>query len=120
MMTKIYISITLMSTFAFAYYLLPESESAKRSAKLRVRFTAYGCSSCHVISEAQSSSGKVGPPLTGLGSRAYLAGRLPNTHENLVRWIRFPQQIDPETVMPNLNVTERDAQEMAQILNEFK
>ncbi len=117
-MIKLYIAMTLMCSIAFAYYLLPESESARRSARLRVRFTAYGCSSCHVISKAQSSSGKVGPPLTGLGSRAYLAGRLPNTHENLVRWIRFPQQVDPGTLMPNLNVTETDAQEMAHILNE--
>lgn len=120
MKTTIYISITLMSVLAFAYYLVPESESAKRSAKLRERFTAYGCSSCHVIPEAQSSAGKVGPPLTGLGSRAYLAGRLPNTHENLVRWIRFPQTVEPGTVMPNMNVTENDAQEMAQALNGFK
>jgi len=120
MITKLYISIILISIFAFGYYLLPESEAAKRSARLRVRFTAYGCSSCHVISEAQSSAGKVGPPLTGLGSRAYLAGRLPNTHKNLVRWIRFPHEVDPDTVMPHMNVTESDAQEMAQILNEFK
>lgn len=119
-MIKLYVAITLIASLAFAYYLLPESESAKRSTRLRVRFTAYGCSSCHVISEAQSSSGKVGPPLTGLGSRAYLAGRLPNTHENLVRWIRFPQQIAPGTLMPNMNVSESDAQEMAQMLNEFK
>ncbi len=119
-MIKLYIAITLLCSFAFAYYLLPESESKKRSARLRARFSAYGCSSCHVVSEAQSSSGKVGPPLIGLGSRTYIAGRLPNTHDNLVRWIRFPQQVSPGTVMPNMNVSESDAQEMAQILNEFK
>ncbi len=119
-MIKLYIAITLMCSFAFAYYLLPRTESEIRSDRLRIRFTAYGCSSCHVISEAQSSSGRVGPPLTSLGSRSYLAGRLPNTHDNLVRWIRFPQQVSPGTVMPNMNVSEMDAQEMAKILNEIK
>lgn len=119
-MIKLYISIALISIAALAYYLLPESEAAKRNARQRVRFTAYGCSSCHVISEAQTSAGKVGPPLTGLGSRAYLAGRLPNTHENLVRWIRFPQDVDPGTAMPNMNVTESDAHAMAQFLNQYK
>jgi cytochrome c2 len=119
-MTKLYLSIVVVSLIASAYYLLPESEESKRSARLRVRFTAYGCSSCHVISAAQTSAGKVGPALTGLGSRAFLAGRLPNTHKNLVRWIRFPHEVDPSTLMPNLNVTESDAQEMAQYLNESK
>ena len=60
--------------------------------------------------------GMVGPPLRGVGERFYLAGRLPNTPENMIRWIRFPREVDPETLMPNMDVTEVDGRDLAAFL----
>jgi cytochrome c len=73
----------------------------------------YGCGSCHVIPGISGAVGKVGPPLTGIGDRVYLAGELQNTPDNMMRWIRNPQGINPKTLMPNVGVTENDARDIA-------
>jgi hypothetical protein len=36
------------------------------------------------------------------------------------RWIQHPQQTHPGTAMPELNVTPRDAEEIAQCLEELR
>jgi cytochrome c len=38
---------------------------------------------------------------------------LPNTPENMFRWLQNPPAVDPLTAMPNLGVTEADARDMA-------
>lgn len=58
----------------------------------------------------------VGPPLAGISARGFLGGVLPNTPENLVRWLRAPQEINPRTAMPDLGVSERDARDIAAYL----
>ncbi len=77
---------------------------------------AYGCGSCHVIPGVAEANGTVGPTLQRFGSRIYIAGLLVNTPENLFRWISKPQQVDPESAMPNLGVTERQARDIAAYL----
>ena len=62
------------------------------------------------------SNAPVGPPLAGVASRQMLGGVLPNSPENMVRWLRDPQKIAPLTAMPDLGVTERDAHDIAAYL----
>jgi len=76
----------------------------------------YGCGGCHVVPGVPGAEGTVGPPLTGIGSRRVLAGRLPNTPSNLIRWIRQPQEIEPGNAMPDLGVSERGGRDMAAYL----
>jgi putative membrane protein len=76
----------------------------------------YGCDSCHTIPGIRTAQANVGPPLSRLGVRTYLAGRLENTPENLVRWIRLPHSVDPQTAMPETGVTERDGRNIAAYL----
>lgn len=76
----------------------------------------YGCEACHSIPGVAGAEGQVGPPLDNIGSRAVLAGRLPNTPENLMRWIRDPQSVQPGTSMPELGVSERDVRDIAAYL----
>lgn len=83
-----------------------------RGKELAVR---YGCATCHDIPNAPTV-GKVGPPLGTVAQRAYLAGRLPNTPANMMHWIRFPRKVDPETLMPDLGVSERDAADLTAFL----
>lgn len=85
---------------------------AARGEKLAVQ---YGCAACHAIPR-MPTQGMVGPPLRGVGERLYLAGRLPNTPENMIRWIRFPREVDPGTLMPNMDVTEIDGRDLAAFL----
>ena len=75
----------------------------------------YGCASCHDIPGAQVT-GRVGPALRGIERRAYLAGGLPNTPDQMVELIRFPDRARPGTLMPNLRVSEPDARQLAAFL----
>lgn len=76
----------------------------------------YGCAACHVIPGIGGASGTVGPPLTAIASRGYLAGHLPNSPSNMMLWIQQPQQIDRKTVMPNMGVTDEDARNITAYL----
>lgn len=85
-------------------------------ARGKIALTQYGCHACHIITGITGPRVFVGPPLEGFGRRKFIAGRIPNTHANLVRWIRNPQQLDPLTAMPMLDVTQRDASDIAAYL----
>jgi cytochrome c len=76
----------------------------------------YGCAACHTIPGVPGADGAVGPALSGLYARLYIAGVLPNTPENLVRWIQDPPAVDSLTAMPKLNVREPDARDIAAFL----
>jgi cytochrome c len=76
----------------------------------------YGCGSCHEIPGVPGAAAQVGPPLGQLLQRASLAGQLPNTGENLVRWIEHPQHHRPGGLMPEMNVGESDARDIAAYL----
>lgn len=76
----------------------------------------YACNACHTIPGITSSSPNVGPPLTGIGGRSLIAGKLANTPDNMVRWLRQTHEVDPLTAMPEMDVTEQDARDIAAYL----
>ncbi|MFN2637118.1 MAG: cytochrome c oxidase assembly protein [Gemmatimonadaceae bacterium] len=76
----------------------------------------YGCGSCHTIDGITGARGLVGPPLTGIASRVYIAGVLPNVPGNMISWLENPPGVDPKTAMPNMGVTPRDARDIAAYL----
>jgi len=77
----------------------------------------YACSGCHAIPGVTGADPQVGPPLAGFARRRLIAGRLDNTTDNLVRWIRAPGSIKPGTAMPDLGVTEEHARQIAAYLS---
>lgn len=77
---------------------------------------SYGCAACHALPGALNQGANVGPPLFGMARRGYIGGVLPNTPENMVRWLQNPQQFDPLSAMPNLQLSEKDARDMAAFL----
>jgi len=82
----------------------------------RQAISAYGCGACHVVPGVIGARGLVGPPLTSFAHRSYVAGSLPNTPANLVRFVQTPQAIRPGSAMPNLDVAEPDARDIAAYL----
>lgn len=80
----------------------------------------YGCGSCHTVPGVSGADGLVGPPLTRFGARSYIAGELPNSGDNLQRWIRDPRAVEPNTAMPNLGVSPLDARDIAAYLFTLK
>lgn len=76
----------------------------------------YGCNACHAIGGLPAPTVAAVAPLTGIANQAYIAGTLANTPENLVKWIRFPQEAKPGTSMPDLAVSASDARDIATYL----
>ena len=76
----------------------------------------YGCGACHTIPGIHAARGVVGPPLMFFSRRTMIAGELPNSPENLVRWIEDPESVEPHTAMPKLGLTEREARDVAAYL----
>ncbi|CAN7596930.1 c-type cytochrome [Acidovorax sp. Leaf78] len=76
----------------------------------------YACASCHSIPGVTGPAAYVGPPLDGFGKREIIAGVLPNSPDNLERWLVHTQSIKPGTAMPELGVAPRDARDMAAFL----
>lgn len=90
--------------------------AASKPVQAPLLFRQYACTACHAIPGVVGSELHVGPPLEGLHRRSLIAGKLSNTEDELVRWIRFPRQIDPDTAMPDSGVTQAHAQVMARYL----
>lgn len=76
----------------------------------------YGCDTCHVIPGVLTANATVGPPLTQIALRAYLAGRIDNTPENMIKWIRHPHSVDDKTLMPEMGVSVQDGRDIAAYL----
>lgn len=82
----------------------------------REKIRTYGCNACHTIPGVAGANGLVGPPLSQIGNRVFLAGELPNTPANLIRWIQHPRQVEPHTAMPEMGVTDQDSRDIAAYL----
>ena len=87
--------------------------SAERGAQIIER---YDCGSCHVIPGISGAGGMVGPPLLWFARRTFIAGELPNTPPNLIRWVRNPPSVEPGTAMPVLGLDEQQARDVAAYL----
>ena len=122
------VAIILIGIVALAFVACESDEAVKRAAELtggdpaagRAKIQYYGCGACHTIPGVGGANALVGPELTHFASRVYVAGVLPNSPENVVRWIRNPKQVDGLTAMPNLNVSEADARDIAGYLYTLK
>ena len=80
----------------------------------------YGCTSCHDIPNVSGPRGMVGPPLTHIALRQIIAGHMPNTPENLIKYLQNPQLVDPQNAMPNLGLTVDQSRDIAAFLYTLK
>ena len=86
----------------------------------RAAIERHGCTSCHIIPTVRGPDSLAGPPLGRIGGRTYIAGAMINTPENLALWLKDPQAIRPGSPMPNLNLSDEDAREIAVFLETFR
>ncbi len=82
----------------------------------RKLLSSYGCGACHYIPGIAVGNSYAGPLLTNWSQRSFIAGNLPNTPENLIKWIVDPQAVEPGTAMPVLGVSEEEARHMSAYL----
>ena len=86
-------------------------------------FTAKGCIACHVAQGVQGATGTIGPNLNGIGDtakRPKLADGGNNTPEHLREWIKDPQKLKPGTMMPNLQLSDKEADDLTALLLTLK
>ena len=98
-----------------------QSASVETSAAAgRKVFFANSCVNCHTIG-GTSAQGKFGPDLTHLMSRETLAaGAAPNTTDNLRLWVRDPQKIKVGCLMPNMQLTDDQVDQVVAYLQTLK
>ena len=86
---------------------------ARRGAAL---MRQYGCGACHVVPGISWAQGQVGPPLTQMGQRIYIAGMLRNSPANMMAWLQDPQRFVPGNAMPNMGIDRNDARDLTAYL----
>jgi cytochrome c oxidase subunit 2 len=95
-------------------------EAQRRPSSSSQLFLDAGCGNCHRI-RGTAAVGNVGPDLTHVASRSYIAaGALANDEENLRRWIANPQTIKPGARMPDLPLTDEQVRELAAYLRTLR
>ena len=83
----------------------PSPAVGRRGADL---FQLHGCGACHAIAGTEAK-GVLGPDLSHLGSRTTLAaGILPNTTDDIERFITAPERIKPGAKMPAFGMLPRE------------
>jgi len=91
----------------------PKTDAQKRGQQV---FLGSTCIMCHSI-QGTPARGTVGPDLTHVGSRVKVAAdTLPNSSENLSRWILDPHKIKPGVKMPVHNLNPDDLKQLVEYL----
>jgi cytochrome c oxidase subunit 2 len=101
----------------FRSWLAAQSRPARASSRV---FMQGPCSNCHTI-RGTSAHGDVGPDLTHVASRQWLAGvTIRNTRADLARWIVDSQAIKPGNKMPDIRVTPAQLRALVSYLRTLK
>jgi cytochrome c oxidase subunit II len=83
-------------------------------------FTSKPCASCHTI-EGTSAAASIGPDLTHVASRRYIAaGLLETTRGSLAAWVADPQNLKPGNNMPAVPLTATELQALSAYLASLK
>ena len=94
-----------------------EDSGAQEGRKV---FFANSCVNCHTV-RGTSAEGKFGPDLTHLMSRETLgSGAAPNSTAMLRAWVRDPQRLKVGCLMPNLQITDREVDQVVAYLQTLK
>lgn len=94
----------------FGAWLTEQSQPLSASGKLAQQgallFQQRTCANCHAV-DSSTLAPNIGPNLAHLATRETLgAGVIENTPGNLAAWLRDPDDIKPESLMPNVNLSE--------------
>jgi cytochrome c len=111
------LSVVVVAGFRAFWSQEPRDATTGANAERgRTALVEFGCGTCHTVPGVTAANGRVGPSLADFSTHTYVAGRLPNNRDAVVRWIRFPQEIEPGTAMPDLGVPELAARDITAYL----
>jgi cytochrome c2 len=80
----------------------------------------FGCGACHDIPGIVGAHGLLGPPLSRVGRRVYIAGVLRNTPGNMAAWVFDPQSVIPGNAMPTVGLSRKQARDVAAYLGSLQ
>ena len=97
----------------------PAASSADVDAG-RATFLSLSCVNCHTVS-GTAAAGTFGPDLTHLMSRANIgSGIVPNNPENLRSWVHDPQAVKPGNLMPDMQLSDKELEQVVTYLSSLK
>ena len=98
---------------------LPAPQDASVEAGRKI-FEKQACMNCHTVS-GTAATGRFGPDLTHLMSRATLAsGAMDNTQANLRQWIKSPDTFKRGALMPAMQLTDEQLDQVTAYLEILK
>ncbi len=104
----------------FADWASSQKQNAQVAATGSALFLSLACVDCHTI-RGTSAAGTFGPDLTHLASRQTLAaGVMPNTPKNLRSWLQDPDSWKPGSLMPNMQLTGPQLDQLTAYLEQLK
>lgn len=84
-------------------------------------FHNYSCVNCHKVDGSPEPLAIFGPDLTHFASRRWLgSGVALNNTENLLSWMRDPHVLKPGVLMPNMQLTETEVEQVTAYLQTLK
>jgi cytochrome c oxidase subunit 2 len=94
----------------------PDAAISPQAVEGRRVFESTACINCHTI-EGTVADGRFGPNLGHLMSRDTIAsGAAANTPANLRSWIQNPDAIKPGSLMPAMNLTDKELNEVTEYM----
>ena len=115
--------VVVQSPADFAKWAADQKRDAvfdPRLEEARAMFLSFSCVNCHTVS-GTAASGTFGPDLSHLMSRNTLgSGVIPNSEENLRAWVKDPQTIKPGNLMPNMQLSARELDQVVAYLASLK
>jgi cytochrome c oxidase subunit 2 len=106
----------------FERWVAQQQQAAKETGAPEGKqvFFANSCVNCHAI-RGTSAQGVFGPDLTHLMSRDIIAsGAVPNSPEKLRAWVRDPQALKVGCLMPNMQLTDKELDQVVAYLQTLK
>jgi cytochrome c oxidase subunit II len=112
--------VVVQSASEFDEWVRSEQQTPTQGQPGEKQFLSLSCINCHAV-QGTRATGTFGPDLSHLMSRQTLgAGVIPNTPENLRQWIRDPQTMKPGNLMPNMQLSEREIEQVLAYLSSLK
>jgi len=119
MLLRVYVDTPEQFAAWIQYQQQPAREDPAVAAGRRV-FETEACMNCHTIS-GTAATGRFGPDLTHLMSRATLAsGAIDNTPANLRQWIKSPDTFKRGALMPAMQLSDEQLDEVTAYLETLK
>jgi cytochrome c oxidase subunit 2 len=95
----------------------PTTDLARQGQQV---FQTYACGDCHAV-RGTPAVARAGPDLTHVASRQTLAsGIIPNTPDEMRRWLDNPQVVKPGALMPSFRLSDADLTALVAYLTELR